>query len=311
MGHVTGREPGLGSQAHLSESPACASGLEPMLGGERRPRLDRALFLDLIEMDGARRLAAVDAVLEQGAGRFYGAAMAAVLSPGARYFQPGRLWKTPYSYEHKLAAMDSLLRLDPDRALAGLIVALNNQDLGVQRAAILFMGQLEEDHAQSALLAILDDPRPELRHVALHALADRWGLPAVKHLARTKGYTVGEAARSLSCSAHNPSVLIALIAALWEERETAYDTQLAQVALVEVIVSSYAGDTTALVIKALSRLLDNRRTDSIVADHAVSALRLIDTSEARAAAIRYQSGHDTLDRIAATQPSDAQHAQRT
>ncbi|MBN1310839.1 MAG: HEAT repeat domain-containing protein [Anaerolineae bacterium] len=315
MGRITGDEPALG-QSGQGDWFAEVSGQEPMLGGQRRPRLDRELFWDLLDMDGDRRLTAAEVILEQGAGRFYGAAMIAVLAPGARYFQPGRLWKMPYSYEHKLAAMDSLMRLDPAHALAGLVVALNNQDSGIQRIAIWFIGQLETEEAQSALLTILDDPRPELRYVAFYALSERWGLPALKRLVSPKGYTVSEAARVLGRCLETPRVLDPLIVALREDRESAGDKELAQTALIEAVVSlvQHLGDQDkTLAVEALAALLDNRRTSRIVADAAVEGLRRIDTPDARAAAIRYQSGHDTLDRLAVNeQPSgNGQHFQRT
>ncbi|MBN1430088.1 MAG: HEAT repeat domain-containing protein [Anaerolineae bacterium] len=303
MGRVTGCEPALSFQ---DRSSADVSGQEPMLGGEHRLHLDRGLFLDLLDLDSTRRVAAAELILEQGAERFYGAVMSAVLSPGARYFQPGRLWKTPYSYEQKLAAMDSLLRLDPAHALAGLIVALGNQDMGIQRIAIWFIGQLETEQAQPALLTILDDPRPELRRVAFYALAERWKLPALKHLVSPKGYIVSEAARLLIGSPQLPCILIPLTVALREERETISDTEMARTALIEVIVSLavYFGDEDkSLAIQALAALLDDKRTGQTVADAAIDGLRRVDTPEARTAAIRYQAGHDTLDRVFAEQRS--------
>jgi len=302
-GQITGQEPALGQDYQGAILPD-VSGQEPMLGGQRRPRLDRELFWDLLDMDSHCRLTAAETILEQGSGRFYGAAMTAVLAPDARYFQPGHLWKIPYSYEQKLAAMDSLVRLDAERALGGLIIALNNQDSGIQRIAIWFIGQLETDRAQSALLTILDDPRPELRYVAFYALSERWGLPAIKRLVSAKGYIVSEAARALGQCFQTPRVLDPLIVALHEERESARDNEIAQTAIIEAIVSlvqQQDAHAKSLGVEALSTLLESGRTGRVVADAAVEGLRQIDTPEARAAAIQYQSGHDTLDRVAFTQ----------
>lgn len=299
---TTGQEPALSGsqQGSLIDE---ASGLEPMLGGGRRPHLDRELFLELLELDRVRREIAAETVLELGAGHFYGKAMVAVLAPGSRMFQTGRIWKVPYPYEKKLAAMDSLLRLDPAHALSGLVVALNNQDLGIQRAAILFMGQLETDQAQAALLAILDDPRPELRQMALYALSDRWGLPALKRLVSRRGLTVSEAARALGRCTQVPCVLVPLISALHEKRESVRENEIAQTALIDAIVSlaDQLGEVDkARAVEAFSGLLDSRQTGPLVADRAVDGLRRIGTADARGAAIRYQSAHDTLDRVAFT-----------
>lgn len=299
---TTGQEPAL-SGSQLEELFDEPSGLEPMLGGGRRPHLDRGLFLELLELDRARREMAAETILEQGAGYFYGRAMVAVLAPGARTLRMGKIWKVPYSSDQKLAAMDSLLRLDPAHALSGLVVALSNQDLSLQRAAILFMGQLETEQAQAALLSILDDPRPELRRMVLYALADRWGLPALKRLVGQKGFTVSEAARSLGRCTHVPRVLAPLIAALCENRETPREREIAQMALIDAIVSlveHLGGGDKAQAVEALSSLLDDRQTGPLVADHAANGLRRIGTADARVAAIRYQSMHDTLDRIALT-----------
>ncbi len=279
------------------------SGLEPMLGGGRRPHLDRTLFLELLELDRVRRETAAQTIMEQGAGYFYGRAMAAVLSAGARTYRAGKIWKVPYSYEQKLAAMDSLLRIDPAHALSGLIVALNNQDLGVQRAAILFMRQLDTEQAQSALLAILDDERPELRQMALYALADRWELPAVKRLLSRRGLTVSEAARTLSHCSSVPRILVPLVVALKDKRETERDSELAQTGLIDAMMAlldHVIEADKALAVDALAGLLQDKQTAPLVASRAVDALRRIGTPEARAAAIRYQSAHDTLDSISLT-----------
>lgn len=315
MEHISGQEPAL-SGSQLEELLDENSGLEPMLGGGRRPHLARELFLELLELDRVRREMAAETILEQGAGYFYGRAMVAVLSPGARTFQTGRIWKVPYSYEQKLAAMDSLLRLDAAHALSGLIVALNNQDLGIQRAAILFMGQLETDQAQSALLAVLDDPRPDLRQMALYALSDRWGLPAVKRLVSRRGLTVSEAARALGRCRHNPRVLVPLIVALREKRETERESEIAQTALIDAIVSLVENLNEvdkALAVEALSRLLDSKQTGPLAASRAVDGLRKMGTADARAAAIRYQSAHDTLDRVAVAEDrsENEQHSHRS
>jgi hypothetical protein len=299
---LSGQEPAL-SGSRLDELLDETSGLEPMLGGGRRPHLDRGMFLELLELDRVRRETAAETILEQGAGYFYGRAMVAVLSPGSRTFQAGKIWKVPYSYEQKLAAMDSLLRLDPAHALSGLVVALNNQDMGIQRAAILFMGQLQTDQAQSALLAILDDPRPELRQMALYALSDRWGLPAMKRLLSRRGLTVSEAARVLGQCTHVPRLLVPLIAALGEKRDSEADSELAQMSLIAAIVSLAEhlddGDK-AVAVEGLSGLLDSKQTGALAASRAVDGLRRIGTADARAAAIRYQTRHDTLDRVALT-----------
>ncbi|NDJ54677.1 MAG: hypothetical protein GYB68_16540, partial [Chloroflexi bacterium] len=89
MTQVSGSEPQL-TKMRL----AALTGFEPALGGRHRIKIDRALFwslLDLVNED--RRSQAINKVLDMGYGRFYGAAMRAVLSPNARYWQVGHLFK--------------------------------------------------------------------------------------------------------------------------------------------------------------------------------------------------------------------------
>jgi hypothetical protein len=101
-----------------------------------------------------------------------------------------------------------------------------------------------------------------------------------------------------------PHVLVPLIAALREKRETARESEIAQTTLIEAIVSLAVqlGDSDkALAVEALSGLLESRQTAPLAADQAVDGLRRIGTADARTAAIRYQTMHDTLDRVAFTQ----------
>jgi hypothetical protein len=95
-----------------------------------------------------------------------------------------------------------------------------------------------------------------------------------------------------------------LIVALSEERESARDNEIAQTAIIEAVVSLVQhqdAHAKSLAVEALATLLENGRIGRVVADAAVDGLRQIDTPDARAVAIQYQSGHDTLDRVAFTQ----------
>lgn len=271
-----GQEPGISRRYVLT----AFSGLEPMLGGGRRPRIDRSLFLALLEIDPQGRLEAVMRVLELGVGRFYGVAIRSVFRP-----------RSLYSYEQKLAAMDSLVRLDPERALGGLILAWSNCDLDLQRAAISCMRRLESEVAEKVLIAILDDPRPIIRHEAMRALATRWSLPILMELLSSSGVVVSRAAGWLA--EHGcPHVLAVLVAALRDRRRDAVDQAIAQrtiTAAIGRLGQRLGPERSAPMVQALRNLLDDRQTDERLARRVCQALHQIGTEEAMAVAIVYQA----------------------
>jgi hypothetical protein len=267
------------------------NGAEPMLGGARRVRLDRDLLRSLLNFDDhVQRAAAMDRVMDLGAARVYAAAMATVLTPKARYYQIGRLWKVPYTYEQKLAAMDSLVKLDPDQALSGLVVALGNDDTNLQRAAIWLIGQLEGEAPEQALIAILDDARQEIRHAAVPALAHRWQEPQIARLVNVRGTIVAEAAAWLGMRAD--SRCIPVLGAVLRDQQRLDQHYQAQVAIVQAIgrlAGRFADACAEHALRLLREVLDDRRTTPGLYDHAVAALRRIDTDDARAAAIVYET----------------------
>ncbi|HEC23618.1 MAG TPA: HEAT repeat domain-containing protein [Chloroflexi bacterium] len=285
--HLSGQEPAL-SRGHT----AFVSGAEPMLGGARRARLDRSLFWGLLSPDACLRLETVERVRGQGAGRFYGSAMVAVLEPTARYYQAGRLWRVPFAYEHKLAAMDSLVRLDPERALGGLIVALRNDDLNLKWAAIWFMGRLDDETAEQALIAVLEDPRSTIRHAAIQALAVRWGQSILRQLTSASVTPVVRGVNWLMAHESPRRALPLLLAALRDERRDALNRQLIQMAIVNAIGEmggSLEPPESAKAVRALCDLLNDPQTGPFVTHHVLEALHRIGTEEARAAAIVYSS----------------------
>lgn len=281
-----GYEPSLSSQHSLA-----SGGSEPMLGGGRRARLDRDLFWALLDLHNIeRRHAAIKKVIEQGGGDYYGARLAAVLSPGARYYESIRFWKIPYDYDHKLAAMDSLVRCNPQHALAGLVIALGNNDLGMQRAAISLIGRLPEEQAEEVLASILVDPRSELRHAAIQALGHRWEQPQILRLVNTHATVVCEAARWLG-EHGEPRMMVPLIAAA-RDRWQGVTHETVQVTLLRAIsriAQRASGAWRDLATSALCRVLDNRETTPLTAQEAVVALYEIGTEDARAAAIVYHT----------------------
>lgn len=266
-------------------------GAEPMLGGARRVQLDKDLFWALLDFENAdRRLSAVEQVLQKGSGKYYGGRLIAVLSPDARYYEPGRLWKTRYIYEQKAAAMDSLVRCDPQRALAGLVTALGNNDVSIQCVSICRIGRLPDARAEEVLLSILGDPRQEIRHTTIQALGERWNQPQVRRLINVHAGVVADAARWLGENGEARTIY-PLNAAL-RDRWRGDDQDYVPVTLVRAIsriaqrFPDLCGD---LATRALRRVLDNRRTRSAVGQEAVVALYEVGTDDARAAAIVYHS----------------------
>lgn len=286
MPPLQGSEPALGDNW-----PDENNGAEPMLGGGRRERFNRDLFSALLDLHNIEtRRSAIEQVQTLGAGRYYGARLAAVLKPGARYFDPGRFWKTPYDHDQKLAAMDSMVRCDANLALGGLILALGNDDLNIQRAAIALIGQLADSNSESALLSILGDPRSEIRHAAIDALGRRWQQPQMLRLTNVHGTVVSEAARWLG--EHGDSKVLVPLIAILRDRRFGDDWHLVLNALVQAIgqlgqrFQETSGD---LAVTALRQILDQRETGPAVAQQAVVALYEIGTEDARAAAIVYHT----------------------
>jgi hypothetical protein len=256
-------------------------GAEPMLGGARRVQLDRDLFWALLDFENVeRRRTAIERVLQERSGKYYGARLAAVLSPGARYYGLGRLWKTRYVYEQKAAAMDSLVRCDPERALAGLVTALGNTDTHVQRAAISCIGRLPEARAEEVLLFILGDPRQEIRHTTIQALGERWNQPQVPRLINVHAGVVADAARWLGENGEARTIY-PLNGAL-RDRWRGTDQDLVPVALVRAIsriAQRFPGLCGDMATRVLRRVLDNQRTRPVVAQEAVTALYEVGTDD--------------------------------
>lgn len=275
-----------------ANQPPPATGQEPMLGGTRRRRIDRDLLRRLLNLeDHEARSAAIAKVADLGAGRFYGSAMIAVLSPGAGYYQIGRLWKTSYSYEQKLAAMDTLVKLGGDQALGGLIVALGNDDTTLQRAAIWLIGQLPGSQAEQVLITILDDDRPAIWHAALHALSHRWHEPEIARLSNPHGLVVAEAARWVGdYSQVRAMPVLALV--LRYRRRGSEDYAVAQAALVQAVgmlANRFREAAGAEAVTTLRAVLDDRATLTSVYRSALDALQRVGTEEAQAALIVYQT----------------------
>ena len=280
--------PSLGSSA-----AARPSGSEPMLGGVRRRRIDRALFWDLLDADSDRRLEAVERVLDQAAGRFYGAAMAAVLLPGARYYKLGVLWKVPFSYEHKLAAMDSLVRLDAERALGGLVAALREDDPALQQAAIWSMGRLDRPEVEQALIAVLDDERLGLRHAAIRALAEYWRMPTLRRLCVAESTIVAQAVRWLGGCGQG-RLAAPLTTVLRDERFRGVSRDVVHSAVLDALslLKQHLDTQQAeLVIRALGGLLDDLRTSQRVAAQAIALLSELGTESATVTVATYQASH--------------------
>lgn len=287
-----GREPSL-SQSQLPP----LTGMEPMLGSFRRHHLDRDIFWALLDIgDRHKRTSAINRVLDNGTGIYYGAAMVAVLAPAARYYKVGHLWKVPYNYEHKLAAMDALLRLDPARALSGLIYALKNDDLRLQQAAILFIGRLEEDDAEQALLTVLDDPRREMRLAATYALSRRWNQPELRHLFSGRATLISQAAHDLA-ELGQSRLLKPLIAALQERIPGALDREIAKSSIISALgrLGQLLGpEQSTPVVNVLRQLIDESQVSQTLIWQVVESLQMIGTEEARAAAIVYRTGRQVL-----------------
>lgn len=287
-----GLEPSL-SQSQLPS----LTGMEPMLGSLRRHRLDRDTFWALLDIsDRHKRAAAINRVLDSGTGHFYGAAMVAVLAPAARYYKVGHLWKVPYDYEHKLAAMDSLLRLDPTRALGGLIYALKNDDLRLQQAAILFIGRLEEEDAEQALLTILDDPRREMRLAATYALSRRWNQPELRQLFSGRATLISQAAHDLA-ELGQSRLLKPLMAAFQERITGALDQEIARSSIISALgrMGQLLGpEQSTPVVEVLRQLVDESRVGQSLIWQVVESLQMIGTEEAQAAAIVYSTGRQVL-----------------
>ncbi len=282
-----GREPSL-SQDQLIP----LTGMEPMLGSFRRHHLDRDLFWALLDIsDRKKRLFAINQILDNGTGNYYGAAMIAVLAPNARYYKVGHLWKVPYDYEHKLAAMDSLLHLDPSRALSGLIYALKNDDLRLQQAAILFIGRLEEDAAEQALLTVLDDSRREMRLAATYALSWRWNQPELRQLFSGRATLISQAARELA-ELGQPRLLRPLMAVLQEHITGALDQEIVKSSIISALgrLGQLLGpEQSTPVVDGLRELIDESRIGPTLIWQVVESLQMIGTDEAQAAAIVYRA----------------------
>jgi len=282
--YLTGREPILGDLAIGS-----VTGAEPMLGAWRRPGIDRDLFWGLLQIDKPTRDEAIERVLAVGSACFYARMVSAVLSPEARYFRTGMLWKVQYTYYHKLAAMDTLVRLDGSRALGGLIRALNHDDLALQQAAIACIARLDSEDAERVLLVALEDARMPIRHAALQALADRWTLPMLRRLATPVAALVMEAAAWLA-DHDSGRVLPALAASLRDTRPGQVNREIAQQALLRAVGrlgARQGGETAQAAVKVLRTALDQGWLTGSTVRAVFDALSIIDTEEVRAAAIVY------------------------
>lgn len=266
-----------------------------MLGGNRRVKINREWFRALLNLeDAASRHRAIEHILDAGAGRFYASRMVGVLTPGARYYQIGRLWKVAFSYEQKLAAMDSVVKLDPERALGGLIVALGNDDSTLQRAAIWLIGQLGDPEADRVLVTILEDHRQEIRHAVMQALGHRWHEPQIARLANPHGSVVAEAAAWLAARGESRTVPV-LTAVLKDQRRGMDNHTWAQIAIIRALGGlggRFPEACAATAIAELRAILD-RKPGSALCQEAIDALDAIGTDDARAMAIVYTSTHLT------------------
>jgi HEAT repeat protein len=171
-------------------------------------------------------------------------------------------------------------------------VALKNNDVSLQQTAIWFMGRLGNATSESALLAVLDDHRPALRHAALHALSHLWGVPEVRHLASPRPVIVVRAAEWLGAN-EQPRSLRPLAVALREERFKADQCEMIwceAVRAVAAIARRCGGQSAAEAVAILREFLNNRQpTYPSIASHVIRALHTIGTEEALAAAIVYQA----------------------
>lgn len=270
------------------------TGLEPGLGGKRRPKLDRDLFWELLEIDRYTRTRAIEKVLDQGMSKYYASAMIQVLQPNARHYQKGRLLKVPYSYERKLAAINSLLSLKPESALHGLLVAMTNKDLPLQQAATYVIGQLEDPEADDVLLDILHDPRRKLRHAAFQSLAARWQQPTIQRLNHSIGTIAAAAARWLG--ENEQPRIFPLLTVAFHDRRGDFANEAALIGIMEAVGSLCARwpEEVATASVAFCREVLESRHPMAVKAGALQALEVLGTSHAMALhaahAARFPSG---------------------
>jgi len=266
------------------------TGLEPRLGGVRRPRLDIEMFRGLIDIDTYTRNRAINDVLDRAMGRLYASAMIKVLQPGTRRFERGRLLKAPYAYEEKLAAIDSLIRLQPDMALSGLVTALGNNDLQLQQVIMYKIGQLEDYNADKVLDEILQDGRRNIRHAAMRSIASRWGQPVVSRLTHQMSPIVSEASQFLA-EHESERILPLFLAAFRDKRPGEANNDHARSSILVAvgrIGQRLGGMCASDCVQILRYILDDRSVTVPVKKSAVDALRLIDSEEAKAVVIVYE-----------------------
>ncbi len=286
---TSNQEPRLSNaQAPRStDSQEPISGLEPSLGGNKRPKLNRDLFWRLLDIDRYTRMRAIEQVLEQGMAKYYGSAMIVVLQPNARHHQLGRLLKIPYSYERKLAAIDSLAQLKPDSALHGLLVAMTNKDIALQQAATFVIGQLDDPNADDVLVDIARDPRPKLRHAALQSLAVRWQQPNIRYLNHSLGHIVAASGEWLG-RYDGLRILPLLIAAFYYARSDSDQAQLGLLDGISALCQRFRSQLEQQTTAFLQECLESRLTDA-VKRRALQALEEIGTQQALAIYIVYQN----------------------
>ena len=250
-----------------------------MLGGVRRQRMARETLLALLDLhDTRRREIAIAQVLTDGAEQLYGDGLTAVLRPDARYYRRGRLWKVPFSYEEKLAAMDSLLKLVPDRALGGFVIALGNDDPELQKAAIWLISDIPGDEAERALLTVLQDHRAAIRHPTMKALARRWNEDNVSRLIHPHGSVVSQGASWLGQYGDVRSQHT-LIAALKDREIGSVDNE----------------EAAATIVAAIAQIA--RRADSDYVERAVRICEVVMQSNLWGAAA-YDIASQTVDEMA-------------
>lgn len=277
------QEPGL-SGLHVP-----LSGMEPSLGGDKRPKLDRDLFWELLDIDRYGRTKAIEKVLDQGMAKYYASAMISVLQPNARHFQLGRLLKVPYSYEHKLAAIDSLARLKPESALHGLLVAMSNKDLALQQAATYVIGQLEDPEADEVLIDILHDSRPKLRHAALQSISARWQQPQIRYLNHSMGTVAASAARWLG--QHEQARVFPILVMAFNSYRGDFDNEAARLGILQAITDlclRWLDDLSHVTIDFLRHCLESRQSQTLKQE-ALAALETLGTQEALALYIVYKN----------------------
>lgn len=71
----------------------------------------------------------------------------------------------------RAAAFESLGILEASEAVAALTDGFRDPDLGARQAAVLALGRVAPEAASSPIIALLDDPRPEMRFAAVWTLA--------------------------------------------------------------------------------------------------------------------------------------------